>query len=136
MVQSMRSRGIPIDGVGIQMHWRSVGSTLTPAEVVSNIQRLAALGVEVVISEMDVQRCRGGTLTDQQARYRDIVAACLSQATCPAVTIWGITDKYSWLNSRTDLGCTAGETPRPLLWDNNYGKKLAYTGVMDALLGR
>jgi endo-1,4-beta-xylanase len=136
MVQSMKSRGIPIDGVGIQMHWRSVGSTLTPAEVISNIQRFAALGVEVVISEMDVQLCRGGTLTDQQARYHDIVAACLSQGTCPAVTIWGITDKYSWLNSRTDLGCTGGETPRPLLWDNNYGKKLAYTGVMDALLGR
>lgn len=57
------------------------------------------------------------------------------QGTCTAVTFWGITDKYSWLNSRTDLGCTAPETPRPLLWDDNYSKKLAYTGVMDALLG-
>jgi endo-1,4-beta-xylanase len=136
MVQGLKSRGIPIDGVGIQMHWRSVGSTLTAADVISNMQRLIALGLEVVISEMDVQLCKGGTLSDQQARFHDIVAACLTQPKCTAVTFWGITDKYSWLNSRTDLGCTGSETPRPLLWDDSYNKKPAYTGVMDALLGR
>jgi endo-1,4-beta-xylanase len=117
------------------MHWRSVGSTLTAGEVIQNIQRLGALGLEVVISEMDVQLCRGGTLDDQKARYHDIVAACVSQPNCTAVTFWGITDKHSWLNA-LDLGCTAGETPRGLLWDDNYSKKPAYTGVLDALSGR
>jgi endo-1,4-beta-xylanase len=136
MVKDLKQRGIPIDGVGLQMHWRSVGSTLTAAEVIENMQRLIDLGLEVVISEMDVQLCKGGTLSDQQTRFYDIVKACMTLPKCTAVTFWGITDKYSWLNSRTDLGCTASETPRPLLWDDNYGKKLAYTGVMDALLGR
>jgi endo-1,4-beta-xylanase len=135
MVRDMKERGIPIDGVGLQMHWRSVGSTLTAVEVVQNIQRLGALGLEVVISEMDVQLCRGGTLEDQQVRYHDIVAACVSQPNCSAVTFWGITDKYSWLNN-LDLGCSAGEEPRGLLWDDDYTKKLAYTGVLDALSGR
>jgi endo-1,4-beta-xylanase len=135
MVSDMKSRGIPIDGVGLQMHWRSVGSTLTAADVISNMQRLIDLGLEVVVSEMDVQLCKGGTLSDQQARFHDIVAACLTLPKCTAVTFWGITDKYSWLNSRTDLGCTGTETPRPLLWDDSYNKKPAYTGVMDALLG-
>jgi len=135
MVRDLKERDIPIDGVGLQMHWRSVGSTLTAAQVIENIQRLAALGVEVVISEMDVQLCRGGTLEDQQVRYHDIVAACVSQPACTAVTFWGITDKYSWLND-LDLGCTDTERPRPLLWDDDYQKKLAYTGVLDALLGR
>jgi endo-1,4-beta-xylanase len=135
MVRDMKARGIPIDGVGLQMHWRSVGSTLTAEEVTQNIQRLGELGLEVVISEMDVQLCRGGTLEDQRVRYHDIVAACVSQPNCTAVTFWGITDKYSWLND-LDLGCTDGETPSPLLFDDNYQKKLAYSGVMDALLGR
>lgn len=135
MVQGMKNRGIPIDGVGLQMHWRSVGSTLTAAEVISNMQRLIDLGLEVVISEMDVQLCKGGTFADQQARFHDIVAACLTLPKCTAVSFWGITDKYSWLNSFTDLGCTGTETPRPLLWDDSYQKKPAYTGVMDALLG-
>jgi len=136
MVRDLKERDIPIDGVGLQMHWRSVGSTLTGAQVIENIQRLSALGVEVVISEMDVQLCRGGTLEDQQARYHEIVAACMTQPACTAVTFWGITDKYSWLNDLTELGCTDTERPRPLLWDDDYQKKLAYTGVMDALLGR
>lgn len=135
MVRDLKERNVPIDGVGLQMHWRSVGSSLTAAEVSQNLQRLADLGVEVVISEMDVQLCRGGTLEDQKARFHDIVAACLGQPKCTAVTFWGITDKYSWLND-LDLGCTGAERPRPLLWDDAYAKKPAYDGVMDALLAR
>ncbi|HTQ04740.1 MAG TPA: endo-1,4-beta-xylanase [Polyangiaceae bacterium] len=134
MVMDMKSRGIPIDGVGLQMHWRSVGTALTAADVVSNMQRLGALGVDVVISEMDVELCNGGTLDDQKTKFHDMVAACLSQPNCPAVTVWGITDKYSWLND-VDEGCAADETPRPLLWDDGYQKKPAYDGVMNALVG-
>ena len=77
----------------------------------------------------------GGTLEEQQAPFHGMVAACVAQPKCTAVTFWGITDKYSWLNARTDLGCTAGVTPRPLLWDDSYNKKPAYTGVMAAFLG-
>lgn len=135
MVKDLKARNIPIDGVGMQMHWRVMGSTLTAAEFASNMQRLVDLGVEVVISEMDVQLCKGGTFEEQSARFHDMVAACVAQPKCTAVTFWGITDKYSWLNARTDLGCAAGVTPRPLLWDDNYNKKPAYSGVMAALLG-
>jgi endo-1,4-beta-xylanase len=35
-----------------------------------------------------------------------------------------------------DLQCAGTEPPRPLLWDDDYDEKPAYTGVMDALLGR
>jgi endo-1,4-beta-xylanase len=136
LVKGLKERSVPIDGVGLQMHWRCVGSTLTAAEVIQNMQRLSELGLEIVISEMDVQLCKGGTLPDQQTRFHDIVAACLAVPKCTAITFWGISDKYSWLNSRTDLGCTGTETPRPLLWDDNYAKKPAYTGVMNALLGQ
>lgn len=136
MVKDMKSRGIPIDGVGLQMHWRSLDSALTAADVAANMQRLADLGVEIVISEMDVQLCDGGTLADQQARFHEMVAVCAAQPKCTAVTVWGITDLYSWLNYRTGLGCTATETPSPLLLDDGYARKPAYTGVMDALLGQ
>jgi endo-1,4-beta-xylanase len=134
MVKDLKARDIPIDGVGLQMHWRSVGSTLTKAEVIENMTRLGALGLEVVISEMDVQLCNGGTLDDQKVRFYDMVGACLAVPACKAVTFWGITDKYSWLNN-LDLGCTGSEKPRGLLWDDDYVKKSAYTGVMDALRG-
>jgi endo-1,4-beta-xylanase len=136
MVSGMKMRGIPIDGVGMQMHV-GVNTNPTRAQVESNLQRIADLGLKVYISEMDVNGCAGYTPAQQRTQYHDMVAACIAQPACVAFTVWGITDKYSWLNTNTeDSLCASGQLPRPLLWDDNYGKKPTYTGVMDALLGR
>jgi endo-1,4-beta-xylanase len=134
MVADMKMRGIPIDGVGLQMHWRSIDTQPSASDVEANIQRLGALGIDVVVSEMDVDLCNGGTIADQAAKFHDVVAACFSQPSCKAVTFWGITDKYSWLNY-FDTSCADGDTPRPLLFDDDYQKKPAYTGVLNALTG-
>lgn len=53
MVQGMLSRGIPIDGVGMQMHIH-LWDAPSYEEIRSNIARLTALGIEVHITEMDV----------------------------------------------------------------------------------
>jgi endo-1,4-beta-xylanase len=129
LVQGMLARGVPIHGVGLQMHTGPTDSSPTAAEVTKNMQRLADLGLEVVISEMDVQICTGD-LDSQRTRFHDIVAACVAQPACKAVTVWGVPDKYSWRNGQT---C---QTPRPLLFDDNYVPKPAYTGVYDAFMGR
>jgi endo-1,4-beta-xylanase len=135
MVADMKARGIPIDGVGLQMHWRSSSARPNGSDVAANIQRLGELGIDVVISEMDVDLCYGGSIDDQAAKFHDVVAACLGQPSCKAVTFWGITDKYSWLNY-FDTSCADGQTPRPLLFDDYYQKKPAYTGVLNALGGQ
>src|SRR6185295_11677218 len=123
-------------GVGMQMHTRSTDEDPSVAEFVANLERLLALGVEVVISEMDVRVCDGGTLAQQAARYHDIVAECVKRPGCGAVTVWGITDKYSWLNERMNLTCVSAQPPRPLLWDDSYAQKPAYASLLDALAGR
>ena len=139
MVKDMKTRGIPIDGVGMQMHI-GINTAPTAAEVGQNMQRFADLGVKIFISEMDVNGCAGYSLDQERTQYHDIVATCVAQPACAAVTVWGITDKFSWLdisvNSSSNAGCATGQSPLPLLWDDNYAKKSAYTGVMDALLGR
>ena len=139
MVKDMKTRGIPIDGVGMQMHI-GINTNPTAADVATNMQRFADLGVKIFISEMDVNGCAGYSLDQERTQYHDIVAACVAQPACAAVTVWGITDKFSWLdisvNSSSNAGCATGQLPLPLLWDDNYAKKSAYTGVMDALLGR
>ena len=129
MVESMKMRGIPIDGVGLQMHVGPSNSGPSTAQFVANMQRIAALGLEVLISEMDVDICSSDVNT-QRTRFHDIVAACVAEPRCQAITFWGVTDKYSWLNGRN---CASAHG---LLFDDNYAKKPAYSGVLDALLGR
>jgi len=127
MVQGMLARGVPIHGVGLQLH---TGATDSPsvADVAANMQRLAALGLDVMLTEVDVQICTGD-IEAQSRRFHDIVAGCVAQPFCRAVTVWGVTDKYSWRNGQT---CA---TPRPLLFDDSYLPKPAYMGVMNAFLG-
>jgi endo-1,4-beta-xylanase len=127
LVKGMLARGVPIHGVGLEMH---TGATDLPstADIAANMQRLAALGLDVMITEMDVQICTGD-LEAQSRRFHDIVAGCMAQPFCRAVTVWGITDKYSWRNGQT---C---ELPRPLLFDDNYAQKPAHAGIVNAFLG-
>ena len=128
MIQSMVERGIPIDGVGFEFHTRAPDAHPPKAAFVANMQRYAALGLKIFVSEFDVELCTG-TLTDQENRFHDIVQACFSEPACAAVTVWGVTDKFSWLDG---MNCAS---PMPLLFDANYAKKPAYTGFLDALNG-
>lgn len=128
MVQSMVQRGIPIDGVGFEFHVQAPDAHPTKAAFIANMQRYEALGLKVFVSELDVELCTGAP-TDQEARFHDIVQACFSEPGCAAVTVWGVTDKFSWLNGKN---CA---TPAPLLFDNSYKKKPAYTGFLGALNG-
>ena len=98
------------------------------------MQRFADLGLEIVISEVDMHVCDGMTPEQQAAIYHDIVAACVAQPACKAVTLWGVTDRYTWLDDWDKIDCSGSASP--LLWDSNFNKKPAYTAVLDALTGR
>jgi len=135
LVKGMKERGVEFDGVGLQMHYGEPNEAVPLDDFVANMQRYADLDLDILISEMDVHVCAGLSPTQQQAIYHDIVAACVAQPRCIAVTFWGVNDNYSWLNDEPDLGCSAGEKPLGLLWDDSFKKKPAYTGVLNALLG-
>lgn len=135
MVRSMVERGVPIDGVGLQTHLGLPNDKPPIEDIIANMQRIADLGLEVVVSELDGHVCDGETLESQGTRFRDIAAACVAQPACTALTIWGISDRDSWLNSWDELNCN-GARPAGLLWDDNLGKKPAYEGVLAGLNGQ
>jgi endo-1,4-beta-xylanase len=135
LVKGLVDRGVPIDGVGMQMHYGKPNDKFTIEELKANIQRYVDLGLDVLFSEMDVHRCEGMTEDQQVTLHHDLIAACVAEPRCIAVTFWGLTDKYSWLNSYSPLGCTGTTKPLGNLWDDNFKKKPAYTGVLNALLG-
>ncbi len=118
MVQDFKSRGVPIDCVGFQSHFNA--QSPVPSDYRANLQRFANLGVDVQITELDIE----GSGTAQADNYRTVTEACLAVSRCTGITVWGITDKYSWRPNGT-----------PLLFDGNYNKKPAYTAVLNALNG-
>ena len=129
LVRSLLADGVPIDGVGLQMH---ISATNRPSAgaIAANIQRLAALGLTVHISEMDVRindapGTQATRLELQRAAYREVVGVCVQEPKCEAVTFWGFTDAHTWLR---------GESP--LLFDAMYQPKPAYFGVAEAFSGQ
>lgn len=118
LVRDFKARGVPIDCVGFQSHFNSASPV--PGDYRANLQRFADLGVDVQITELDIE----GSGTAQASSYTSVVNACLGVSRCTGITVWGVTDKYSWRASGT-----------PLLFDNNYNKKAAYNAVLTALGG-
>ena len=54
MTKGMLARGIPIDGVGLQMHLKSGYSADMVEGIRENMKRLGALGLEVHVTELDI----------------------------------------------------------------------------------
>jgi endo-1,4-beta-xylanase len=139
LVEKLVDSGVPIHGVGFQMHTQATDSSPTLADFRANLARYARLGIEVNISEMDVSVCRvAGSAAQrhrvQQVRYNQLAMACLTSGVCNSITIWGLADGSSWLNWQSP--CDDPElTPSPLLFDDDYQRKPAWAGLMDALVG-
>jgi endo-1,4-beta-xylanase len=133
MVQDFRKRGVPIDGVGFQLHIANLHPDI--ASISANLGRFTALGLQVHITEMDVSlpvdaigNASSEDLERQAGVYGQIAAACLSHPGCTAIQTWGFTDKYSWIGSHSKK--TRGAA---LPFDREYRAKPAYEALRSAL---
>jgi endo-1,4-beta-xylanase len=133
MVQDFVTRGVPINGVGIQMHIDTTGYPST-AGLTKNIQMLTALGLQVHITEMDVRipvdssgNATAANLQAQAATYQRILTICLQNPGCTAFQTWGFTDKHSWIpGSYPGFGDA-------LPFDVNYQPKPAFNSIISTL---
>ncbi|MFG1876172.1 endo-1,4-beta-xylanase [Sphaerisporangium sp. NPDC049003] len=114
MVRDFKSRGVPIDCVGFQGHFNN--NSAYNSNYRTTLSSFAALGVDVAITELDIQ---GGSATT----YANVTNDCLAVPRCVGITVWGVRDSDSWL----------GASSSPLLFDGNGNKKAAYTSVLNAL---
>jgi endo-1,4-beta-xylanase len=121
---------VPVDCVGFQGHLAVQFGF--PGQYTQNIARFAALGVQVRITELDVRiqlPADANEIATQNQYYTNVVEGCMNSTACAGVTIWGFTDRYSWVPD------TFNGEGQALIYDANYSAKPAYTAVHNALGG-
>jgi len=113
MIRDFKSRGVPIDCVGLQTHF--TGGSSLPGTFQTTLSNFAALGVDVALTEVDVTNA-------STTQYAGLTQACVNVSRCVGITVWGVRDRDSW---------RSGENP--LLFDGNGNKKSAYNSVLNVL---
>lgn len=152
LVKKLQAAGIPIAVVGDQGHMHLDSPSVAEEEVA--ITELAATGVKVAITELDIDVLPktwgqtadvslnikldpklnpypNGLPDDVQQRlakrYADIFAVYWKHRdVINRVTLWGVTDGDSWLNDWP----VQGRTSYPLLFDRNGKPKPAFNAVL------
>ena len=129
LVQSLLAQGVPINGVGFESHF-IVGQV--PSSMLANMQRFAALGVNVAVTELDDRIQLPATtanLNQQATDYATVVRDCLQVSRCVGVSQWGVGDADSWIPG-TFSGFGAAT-----MYDQNYQPKPAFNSALSALGG-
>jgi endo-1,4-beta-xylanase len=134
-IRRLKARGVPIDQVGTEMHWDAARLHANYLEELNTFMRDARdAGVEVDITELDVEQGPPGSFPDPDANqkkvYHDITRTCLRNSNCVALMVFGVSDKSNWPAIRPR---DPHPYATPLLFDLNYQRKPAYYGVLEAL---
>jgi endo-1,4-beta-xylanase len=139
-------KGIPINGIGIESHLAAIDFVVEDidaniekykADLTTLIERYGKLGVDVYITELDVNIAGLPSEWNNQQKqhlkaqiYRAIFEACLYSENCKSVTTWGFSDTATWmLTAGYPYG--AGESPLPL--DMNYRPTISYYAIKQTL---
>lgn len=125
LAKQMLADGAPLGGFGAQAHL----SLEYPYDdsFQANLERFAALGLQVAITEADVRIPAGdaGPTAEQVAvqsqRYDALLQACLNVTACTSFTVWGFDDSRSWVpDVFKGLGWatifTSDYTPKPAFY--------------------
>jgi GH35 family endo-1,4-beta-xylanase/uncharacterized protein YjdB len=131
LAKRLKARGIPIDGVGFQVHiLQQFSPAPTSEQMQANLQRFADAGFDIRITEMDVAIPDNGgatALANQATVYYNILNACLNVSRCRELTTWGFSDRYNWVpKSFPGYG-------RALPFDSAYQPKPAFNSLLTRL---
>ncbi len=139
-VQQLQAQHVPIAGVGFQGH---LDTQYGFPDLQNNLQRFAALGLKVALTEVDVRTfvqpdpAKPGSYTDipltpalqatQESYWTQTLQACLAVKQCISYTVWGVADSNSWIP-----GVFAGEGAA-LLFDDSLQPKPQYQDLRHVL---
>lgn len=128
LVAQLRKQHVPIDGVGIQGHLDV--QYIAPHDIADNMARFEALGLDTAVTEADVRITLPVDATKSEAQneaYSVLLQGCLLTRHCTDFTVWGFTDRYSWVPATFP-----GEGAANIM-DENYRAKSAYSALSQDL---
>jgi endo-1,4-beta-xylanase len=149
IVDAALSRGVPIDGVGHQLHLQL--TTPTAAQVEQALADTAARGLMSHVTELDISiyddpgscsasrtGCATGypsyaeipasVLQTQATRYGELFRVFRRAQNLTSVSLWGLSDLNSWLET-----FPVRRVQAPLLFDEQRRPKPAFTAVAQSI---
>jgi hypothetical protein len=111
IVQRLRAAGAPIDAMGVQGH---VGRQVrNPTDVLADLDLLAAAGLELQITEFEVN----SPDEELQADYtRDFLIALYSHPSVTGFTKWGFWERRHWKPDGAMFRADWSEKPNAKVW--------------------
>lgn len=149
LLRRIVSECAPLDGVGLQAHLGLGRGKIEPSVLHSFLQKIADLGLEIVITELDVKETDFSAPVEERDQWvadeaRGFLDIALEQSAMKGVVAWGLSDRHSWLSPGNSTG--AGTTSatirdksmlnRGLPYDADFRPKLLYWTLHDALARR
>ncbi|GAB5409046.1 MAG: endo-1,4-beta-xylanase [Balneolaceae bacterium] len=134
LIDDFKSRNIPIDGVGFQMHVSYNWPPISDIQTASG--KIVSRDLLLHYSELDIRLNQDGTETEFNAelsqrhvnRINEIVNLyqSLPDENRFGITNWGVKDDDTWLRSFWD-----NQYEWPLLYDENFQAKPAHQAIID-----
>lgn len=130
-VKKLKEEGVPIDGVGMQLHL-ATDLPFEPDKIRANIRRYAELGIDISFSEIDV-RIPASKFNDpaeiemQKYIYTTLLDIALTEPNVKSYIVWGMYDRTSWVPA------TFPNYGNACIYDVNYNKKEVYEEIFNKL---
>ncbi len=131
LVKDLLAQKVPVQGFAAQGHYGVQFGFHAASDIATNFGRFEALGLETAITEADVRMIMppdNPKLQAQAQGYSTLLQGCLLAKRCNSFTVWGYTDKYSWVPGFFD-----GEGAANLL-DENFAAKPGYRELQAILV--
>ena len=143
MVKDFQARGVPISGIGFQMHIRM---DILNEVIAHTLKQAAATGLQIHLSEVDIifnthDDSRGGGIENhkqlteemkqaQKKKYKELVQ--MYREIVPSeqqygITFWGFTDRDTWIRRFFDM------IDWPTIYDDDLKPKPAFFGFLEGL---
>lgn len=136
LLEKLKRSGVPIHGLGIQGHL-VVGRPFDIAVFARFLSQVAGLGLKILITELDIDdRNLTQTPSERDRLVGDMAAqflsAALSERAVGGILTWGLSDKYSWLNTGTYQKRSDGTMNRCLPYDDQFERKPFWHALSNA----